>query len=209
MREPSLAVGLLLGAEVGTSLQEEGVTSVRLAAYMSSQRIVIIGFMATGKTTVAHNLARLLNCLAIDLDALIAEREQRGPKEIIEQDGEDAFRVIETEALRKVLLNTTVRVIAVGGGAWTVAENRKLIAEHGAFTVWLDAPFELCWKRIEAGGELRPLARSQEMALKLYVERRAIYESAQLRVAVSENESAEEIAMKIADVVLSSRPVSS
>jgi shikimate kinase len=168
---------------------------------MSSERIVIIGFMATGKTTVAYELARKLNCLAIDLDDLIERRQGRGPGEIIEQDGEAAFRTIETEALREVLRDTTARVIAVGGGGWTVAENRELIARQGAMTVWLDAPFELCWKRIEAGRALRPLAPSREIALQLYAQRRPVYESADLRVHVSEHESAEEIAMKVASAV--------
>ena len=168
---------------------------------MSNQRIIIIGFMGTGKTTVAYDLARKLNSAAIDLDELVAERERRGPKEIIEQDGEEAFRRIETQALREVLIDATARVIAVGGGAWTVAENRKLVAEYGALSVWLDAPFELCWTRIAAAPEPRPLARSREMALKLYAERRPVYESADVRVSVSENESAEEIATKIVDLV--------
>ena len=168
---------------------------------MSYQRIVIIGFMATGKTTVAHDLARKLNCLAIDLDELIAERERRGPKEIIEQDGEAAFRKVETEALREVLTDATARVIAVGGGAWTLAENRELIAQYGGLTVWLDVPFELCWKRIEAGRELRPMAPSREIALKLYAQRRSVYESADVRVSVSEHESAAEITTKIVDLV--------
>lgn len=169
---------------------------------MSYQRIVIVGFMAAGKTTVAHDLARQLNCSGIDLDDRIAERKKRTAKEIIEQDGEDAFRKIETQALSDVLLDAAARVIAIGGGAWTVAENRSLIAEHGGFTVWLDAPFELCWKRIEAKPGIRPLARSQEMAQKLYAQRRPLYETADVRVSVSENESAEQIAMKIVDIVL-------
>jgi shikimate kinase len=164
---------------------------------MGNQRIVIIGFMATGKTTVAYELALKLKCLAIDLDDLIAEREGRGPKEIIEQDGEDAFRKVETETLRGVLLDANVRVVALGGGAWTLAVNRELIAQCGALTVWLDAPFELCWKRIEAGSELRPLARSRETALQLYAQRRPVYESADVHVSVAENESAEQIGMKV------------
>jgi shikimate kinase len=164
---------------------------------MGNQRIVIIGFMAAGKTTVAYELALKLKCLAIDLDDLIAEREGRGPKEIIEQDGEDAFRKVETKRLREVLLDANVQVIALGGGAWTVAENRKLIAQHRALTVWLDAPFELCWKRIEAGREPRPLARFRETALQLYAQRRPVYESADVHVSVAENESAEQIGMKV------------
>ena len=87
-----------------------------------TNQIIIIGFMGTGKTTVALELARKLNCRAIDLDDLIAiTREGRSPKEIIEQDGESRFREIETEALREVLQDETARVVAVGGGAWTIA----------------------------------------------------------------------------------------
>jgi shikimate kinase len=169
---------------------------------MNDQQIVIMGFMGTGKTTVAVALARKLNCQAIDLDDLIGQRETRGPREIIEQDGEEAFRRIETNVLHNVLVEVLARVIAVGGGAWTIAENRKLITEHGAFTVWLDAPFELCWKRIEAGPEARPLARSRERAQELYVARRPIYALADARIPIHENDSAEEIATKVAQEIL-------
>jgi shikimate kinase len=169
---------------------------------VTNQKIAIIGFMGTGKTTVAHELALKLNCLAVDLDAVIARNEGRGPKEIIEQDGENTFREIETQTLLQVLREQRARIIAVGGGAWMIAENRKLIAEHLAFTVWLDAPFELCWRRIESGPELRPLARSREMAERLYSKRQPIYELADARVHVSDNESAEEIATKVANIVL-------
>lgn len=166
-----------------------------------TNQIIIIGFMGTGKTTVALELARKLNCRAIDLDDLITQREKRSPKEIIQQDGEAAFRSIETQMLREALM-ASARVVAVGGGAWTIAENRKLIAAHGALSVWLDAPFELCWKRIEAGCEARPLARSREIAAKLYSERHPLYELADSRIDVYENESVEEIAMKVASAVL-------
>ena len=166
-----------------------------------TKQIIIIGFMGTGKTTVARELALRLNCLGMDLDELITKNEGRSPKEIIEQVGENTFREIETQTLREVLIEGVARVVAVGGGAWTIAENRKLIKEQGAFTVWLDAPFELCWKRIEAGLETRPLARSQEAARKLYLARRPVYESADASVTVKENESIEEIAKKVARAV--------
>lgn len=158
--------------------------------------------MGTGKTTVALELGHKLNCLALDLDQLIFRNERRIPKEIIEQDGEERFREIETQLLSEVLLAKPARVISVGGGAWGTAENRKLIAEHGALTVWLDAPFELCWERIEVDQEARPLARSREMAQRLYRERRPIYELANLRISISNNDSAEAIATRVANLVL-------
>ena len=157
--------------------------------------------MGTGKTTVARELGAKLNCPAVDLDDVITRRENRSPGEIIEQVGEEAFRKIETKLLREVLEEQAARIIAVGGGAWTLATNRGLIARHGAFSVWLDAPFELCWKRIEAGGELRPLARSRELAERLFRERKPVYQLADARVPTSEGESAADIATKVVDAI--------
>lgn len=164
---------------------------------MANQIIIIIGFMGTGKSTVARELARKLNCLVVDLDELITSNEGRSPREIIEQDGESKFREIETEILGEVLIAGTARVVAVGGGAWTMPRNRKTIADHRAFTVWLDAPFELCWRRIEAGHQARPLARSRELAEKLYRERLNDYELADARIRIAENDSAEDIATSV------------
>jgi shikimate kinase len=166
------------------------------------QQIVIIGFMGTGKTTVARELGRKLNCPAVDLDELIRRRESRSPGEIIARNGEKEFRTVETKLLREVLGEESSSIIAVGGGAWTIADNRQLIAESGAVTAWLDAPFELCWRRIEAGGELRPLAPSRALAEKLYVERRPIYELADVRIPVSDGESAAVIAIKVSNAIL-------
>ncbi len=179
---------------------------------MFSQTIVIIGFMGAGKSSVAIELARLLDCRAVDLDTWIAERERRAPGEIIEQDGEAAFRQFETRALGEVLQQGEVLqeaggsaiVIAVGGGAWTLAQNRELLAQHEAFTVWLDPPFELCWQRIALGDdprEARPLAPSREIAQALYESRRPIYALADTRVAVSENDDAVAVARKVADAI--------
>jgi shikimate kinase len=171
---------------------------------MHENRIVIIGFMGSGKTTVARTLAGKLNCQWVDLDALIAKHEHRSPKEIIEQDGETNFREIETRMLRKVLTTEAERVIAVGGGAWTIPGNRQVIVEGGACAVWLDAPFELCWKRIVESDEQRPLAPTLESARTLYDGRRPVYSTADFRVRVNENQTPEEIAQEIADAMLRS-----
>jgi shikimate kinase len=168
---------------------------------VTNKKIAIIGFMGSGKTTVAHELALKLNCLAVDLDAVVTRSEGRSPKEIIEKDGENTFRKIEAQALKEILVEERARIVAVGGGAWTIAENRKLLADHGASTVWLDAPFELCWKRIEADREARPLARSRTIAKALYSARRPVYKLAEVRIPVYESESIEEIAQKVAHTV--------
>lgn len=162
------------------------------------RRIVITGFMAAGKTSVALALARLLDCDVVDLDAIISEHERRSIGELIKGRGEGAFREVETRTLRSVLESGTARVIALGGGAWTFEANRELIAEHDCLTIWLDAPFDLCWQRIEREQEgTRPLAPERASAQRLFGERRPLYELASLRVEVEEGMTADETAAEV------------
>ena len=155
---------------------------------MSERPIIITGFMASGKTTVVAALAQRLGCGMIDLDELIRKREGRTAQEIIDEDGEERFREIESEALRHALEAKRARIIALGGGAWTIPSNRARILEHEGFTVWLDAPFELCWRRIESEGSARPFARDFNDTRKLYDRRLAVYEQAEFHIKVEGKE---------------------
>src|SRR5688572_7096495 len=168
---------------------------------MSGRHIIITGFMGSGKTTIARGLASILGCAMLDLDHVIAEREGRTAKEIIEQDGEDSFRQIETRIMREVLEKSLPGVIALGGGAWILERNRNLISGHGCVTVWLDAPFELCWDRILRSGGDRPLARDEGQARLLYAERRPQYALAKLHVQVTADKSTENISTEIAEAL--------
>ena len=163
--------------------------------------IIITGFMGAGKTAVANALARRLTYAMIDLDQFVREREGRTPQAIIDEDGEPRFREIEAQALREALETDGARIMALGGGTWTISDNRALIKEHQALTVWLDAPFELCWQRIAGENNSRPLARNVDDARKLYDERRAVYDQAMLRVEVRGEKSADLIAAEIAEAL--------
>lgn len=157
--------------------------------------------MASGKTSVALALAHRLSCRAIDLDQAIIEREGRTPREIIEEDGEAAFREIETSRLCETLESGFARVVALGGGAWTIQRNRQLVAAHHGVTVWLDAPFDLCWRRIAAAGSERPLAPDEEQARRLYLDRRHQYQLASLHLVANGEEDAEVLAETIARAI--------
>jgi shikimate kinase len=165
------------------------------------RRIVITGFMCAGKTTVARALAARLNCASLDTDDAIVERTGRSIEAIIEEDGEARFRQIEREVLRDCLENRAARIIALGGGAWTLAENRALVAAHDCLTVWLDAPFALCWQRIAEASHARPLARNREHALALHTARRDAYSLAALHIRVNEAQSAEDTAAEIMSII--------
>src|SRR6266480_4829990 len=164
---------------------------------MTDRRIAIVGFMGCGKTTVAKALAQQLGSAMIDLDSFITDREGRSPAEIIVQDSEPSFREIETRALQDVLEKNVARVIALGGGAWMIEANRALVAQHDCLSVWLDAPFELCWERIQSSRMQRPLAPELESAEALYDSRRPVYGLAQIRIDSHEITGPEEIAIEV------------
>jgi shikimate kinase len=171
---------------------------------MGARTIIITGFMGAGKTTVAVVLSQKLLRSMIDLDRFITDREGRTPQAIIDEDGERRFRELESAALRDALGKENARIIALGGGAWTILRNRSLISEHGCFTVWLDAPFRLCWERIVRDNNSRPLGRNVDDARRLYDERRRFYDQAMLRVEIREGKSADMVVAEIVDALKAS-----
>jgi len=159
--------------------------------------IVITGFMGCGKSKVAHELALRRNTAMVDLDEWIRTRVGRSPAQLINEEGEPAFRVIETNALRELLHSDDAGVIALGGGAWIEEANRELIGRYKCTTVWLDTPFPICWERIEASEEDRPLGRTREDAEERYNLRRPIYALAQLHIAVGAEETVDDLVDRI------------
>lgn len=165
--------------------------------------VVITGFMGSGKSRIARELARRLDVPMIDLDERITARSGRSPAQLIVEDGEAAFRSVETEMLGEVLHNREAQVIALGGGAWIQPANRQLVEQYGCLSVWLDAPFEMCWTRIESSAEDRPLGKTREQALALFRQRRPIYELAKVHIAIQE-ESFEDLVSRMLFVLTSS-----
>ncbi|MGC2237501.1 MAG: shikimate kinase [Pyrinomonadaceae bacterium] len=166
----------------------------------SPPKTVLTGFMGVGKSTVARHLAYLLKCERLDLDSVIEATEKRTIADIINRDGEARFREIETKNLRKIL-QSDARIIALGGGAWTTEENRKLIKQSNCTTIWLESSFEHCWQNIKFSRRERPIAKNKRHARKLFEERRNYYCLADWHFIVRPELNSYELAKKIAEEV--------
>lgn len=142
---------------------------------INKDRVALTGFMGVGKSSVARHLARMLACKRIDLDIEIEKAERRPVSEIIEADGLAEFRRIETANLGRILASERGQVLSLGGGTWTIEENRELIKKAGFTSIWLESTFEHCWRNILASRKDRPLARDKASALRLFEERRKVY----------------------------------
>jgi len=158
-----------------------------------NQTIVITGFMGCGKSRVARELARRLNVAIIDLDERITASEGRTPAQLITESGEHAFRTVETNTLRELLETNAAGVIALGGGAWIESANRDLIDQYGCLSVWLDAPFAVCWERISASTDERPLGKTIDEAEARYHARKPIYALAKVQIPVTGAENVDQL----------------
>lgn len=143
----------------------------------------LIGYRGSGKSTVGAALAEKLSLACIDIDRLIVERAGKSIREIFEQEGEGAFRDLETRAVREISEKQDA-VIAFGGGALDREENRLAISAAGAALVYLNCePAELL-RRIAADPRtaaarphLTPLAGSLEEIQTVLDRREPIWRS--------------------------------
>lgn len=159
------------------------------------RRIVLMGFMGAGKTTVGKYLAKMLSCEFIDTDERIELEQGRKISDIFAESGEQAFRDMETELLRRLQDSEEDFVLSIGGGMPVREENRELLRKIGT-VVYLKASKETIIKRV-SGDRSRPLLLGGELEEKvtsLMNAREKIYvETAHAKVT-TDNRSPEEIA---------------
>ena len=120
------------------------------------KKIVLIGMMGSGKTTVGKILSKILKLNFIDTDIQIEKKCGIKIKKIFEKYGEHNFRRKEEKIILDILLNKKkTDVIALGGGAFLNKKLRKIILKE-TISVWLDASTDLIYKRCKKSNE-RPL----------------------------------------------------
>ncbi len=118
-------------------------------------RIMLIGYMGAGKTTVGRALAQELKLPFYDLDWYIETRMHRTVKEIFDEHGEEGFRRIERNMLHEVAEFENV-VVSCGGGTPCFYDNMEYMNAQGD-TVYLKATPEVLYSHLQMGRSVRPL----------------------------------------------------
>ena len=172
--------------------------------------LILIGYRATGKTTLARLLAARLNALWYDSDLLIESRAGKSIARIFAEDGEPAFRDWEAEEIEKIILDSQQAkqqiVLATGGGAILRESTRLFLKKHG-FVVWLTASKETIYRRMvqdattaERRPDLTNLPAEEEIAF-LLEKRKPFYNETANLIVDTENKSLESLVETILNAV--------
>lgn len=136
------------------------------------EHLVLVGLMGVGKTTVGRILAERLRRPLRDSDLMIEAETGRTVRQIFADDGEPAFRLLETTALTTALDDPVRSVIAAAGGVVLSAENRAQLRGAAARVVWLRADPDSLVERVKAGGHRPAIDDDPRAKLRLMAETR-------------------------------------
>lgn len=168
-------------------------------------RILLIGYMGAGKTTIGKALSDEMNIPFYDLDWYIEARMHRNIKQLFEERGEEGFRKIEQAMLHEVAENENV-IIACGGGTPCFFDNMDYMNRQGT-TVYLKAIPEVLYAHLKMGKTIRPLllGKTEEEIGQLIVRQVAERESYYLKAKYVLNINLLSSAEKIKEAVYSLR----
>lgn len=147
--------------------------------------VCLVGFMGSGKSTVAKLLRRQTGWPTIDLDKRITDATGLAITDIFARMGESEFRRIESEQLQRAVAEAAVEqkptILSLGGGTITIPQNVALLREQDAALVWLQCPIDELLHRCAQIND-RPLFRDEHSFRRLYQDRLPFYEMADFRV---------------------------
>jgi len=166
------------------------------------KKIILLGYMGCGKSTIAKNMAAAIGIPFVDLDKYIEEKANLSVNAIFEQLGEIKFRKMEHEGLVELIDASESMIIGLGGGTPCYANNHELLKRDDVASIYLKASIDTLFNRLVVNKSKRPLIankNNEEMkefiAMHLF-ERSYFYNQAQYVVSV-DNKSVEETVAEI------------
>lgn len=173
---------------------------------LSLKKVILLGYMGSGKSSVGRFLAEKLAMNSFDLDNLIEESQQKSISDIFTVKGEIYFRKIESQALREFLDNENSFVLALGGGTPCYANNHELLQRDDVISVYLKTSVDTLINRLKKEKNTRPLiAHLSDEELKDYINKhlfdRNFYYHQAKYVVNTDNKTPSQIADEILEII--------
>jgi shikimate kinase len=172
------------------------------------KKVVLIGYMGSGKSVIASQLAHKLNRTFVELDACIEKKCNLSVAAIFEKHGELYFRKLERTLFLELLQDTSNDfIISTGGGTPCYYNNHELLQGEGVVSIYLKASIATLTNRLEKDQAKRPLLANissndlSEFIAKHLFDRNYYYNQATYTVSV-DHKSVEEITNEIADLLV-------
>lgn len=153
-------------------------------------KIILLGYMGCGKSTIAKLLAQETGLPFMDLDDIIEQRENNSIKSIFEVKGEIYFRKIEHAILTELSVSSESFVLSLGGGTPCYANNHELLIGSGISSIYLKASISELYDRLVQNKAKRPLIAAmknedlEEFIAKHLFERSFFYTKAKYTVHI-------------------------
>nr|WP_315157163.1 shikimate kinase [uncultured Flavobacterium sp.] len=163
------------------------------------KKIVLLGYMGCGKSTIANNLSEKTSLPFLDLDQYIEETTNMSIKELFEKRGEVYFRKLEHEAFVTLLEQEQTIILGLGGGTPCYANNHELLQRPDVISIYLKASVATLFERLSRNKSKRPLianlndAELNEFIAKHLFDRSYYYNQAQHKVTVDDKTVAETV----------------
>ena len=159
-------------------------------------KVILIGFMGAGKTTVGQLLAKKTNLAFLDTDQLVSQRTGQTPGEICATVGELGFRQLEQTILQENLVKQGV--MATGGGIIELAANRQLLKNSTVPVIYLSGSFGQTVERLVKDNS-RPIVRNKSLLelAELWEQRLAKYAEIATETIYTDNKTAAQVAEEV------------
>ncbi len=166
------------------------------------KKIVLCGYMASGKTTIARLLGKASGIPVLDLDEVIEQRTGKTVPQIFTEDGEIRFRKLEHENLKELLGDEGDLILSLGGGTPCYANNHVFLQQGNVISIYLKTGIDELVKRLRQQGNARPLLQKlQDDEIHEYVAKhlfdRSYYYHQSKHVVVTDGKSPENIINEI------------
>lgn len=154
------------------------------------KKIILLGYMGCGKSTIANRLSKITDIPFVDLDKSIEERTNLSINEIFEQHGEIHFRKLEREVFIDLLNAPDNLIIGLGGGTPCYANNHELLKGENIVSIYLKASVDTLFERLVSNKSKRPLIANKtddemrEFIAKHLFDRSFYYNQAQHKLVI-------------------------